>query len=94
MILAGILQKGENTVSIQVFRFSDGTYLEGQDMWKLSGIERSVYLIARPKLSVYDFFVKAGLDENYKNGLFDLKVTLKICRLKTKAPIATGKNIR
>ncbi len=70
------LQKGENTVSLQVFRFSDGTYLEGQDMWKLSGIERSVYLIARPKLSVYDFFVKAGLDEDYKNGLFDLTITL------------------
>ncbi len=70
------LQKGKNSISVQVFRFSDGTYLEGQDMWKLSGIERSVYLIARPKLSVYDFFIKAGLDENYKNGLFDLTVTL------------------
>ncbi len=74
--ISRFLQKGKNTVSVQVFRFSDGTYLEGQDMWKLSGIERSVYLIGRPKLSVYDFFVKAGLDENYKNGLFDLSVTL------------------
>ena len=70
------LQKGKNSVSIQVFRFSDGTYLEGQDMWKLSGIERSVYLIARPKLSVADFFAKAGLDDQYRNGIFDLTVQL------------------
>lgn len=70
------LQKGANSVSVQVFRFSDGTYLEGQDMWKLSGMDRSVYLIARPKLSVYDFFVKAGLDKEYKNGVSDLSVML------------------
>ena len=74
--ITNYLQKGNNTISIQVFRFSDGTYLEGQDMWKLSGIERSVYLLARPKQSVYDFFVKAGLDDAYKNGIFRLDVLL------------------
>lgn len=70
------LHAGSNTISVQVFRFSDGTYLEGQDMWKLSGIERSVELIARPKLAVYDFFAKAGLDAEYKNGIFDCTLTL------------------
>lgn len=70
------LKPGKNSISMQVIRFSDGTYLEGQDMWKLSGIERSVYLIARPATSVQDFFVKAGLDKNYKNGVFDLNVKL------------------
>jgi beta-galactosidase len=70
------LRKGENTVSVQVFRFSDGTYLEGQDMWKISGIERSIYLIARPKLCIYDFYAKALLDEKYTNGIFDLNVLL------------------
>lgn len=70
------LHKGINAVSIQVFRFSDGTYLEGQDMWKLSGIERSVYLIARPKLCIADYFAKAGLDENYSNGIFTLNISL------------------
>ncbi len=70
------LRKGENTVSVQVFRFSDATYLEGQDMWKLSGIERSVQLIARPKVAVADFFVKAGLDSTYTNGVFSLDVSL------------------
>lgn len=70
------LKKGQNTVSVQVFRFSDGSYLEGQDMWKLSGIERSVYLFARPAFSVYDFFVKASLANNYNDGIFDLDLSL------------------
>lgn len=74
--ISPFLKKGNNTVSIQVFRFSDGTYLEGQDMWKLSGIERSVYLIARPKLSIADFFVKATLDDKYRDGLFDLELKM------------------
>ena len=68
------LRKGENTVALQVFRFSDGTYLEGQDMWKLSGIERSVYLIARPTFAIADFRVNASLDTNYKNGLLDVAI--------------------
>lgn len=72
--ITNYLLPGKNTVSIQVFRFSDGTYLEGQDMWKLSGIERGISLIARPKTYVYDFFVKAGLDSNYQNGTFDLNI--------------------
>jgi beta-galactosidase len=66
------LKKGKNTVSMQVFRFSDATYLEGQDMWKLSGTERSIFLIARPLFHLADFKVKAGLDQAYKNGLFEL----------------------
>lgn len=69
------LHKGVNTVSVQVFRFSDGTYLEGQDMWKLSGIERSVLLVARPKFCIDDFFIKAGLKNNYTDGVFDLRLT-------------------
>ncbi|TCC97949.1 DUF4981 domain-containing protein [Pedobacter hiemivivus] len=68
------LKTGKNTVSLQVFRFSDATYLEGQDMWKLSGIERSVYLIARPIFHLFDFKVNSTLDTLYKDGLFGLKV--------------------
>lgn len=67
------LKKGKNTVSLQVFRFSDATYLEGQDMWKLSGIERSIYLIARPVFHLHDFDVKSTLDTTFKNGLLELK---------------------
>lgn len=74
--ITNYIKPGKNQVSMQIFRFSDGTYLEGQDMWKLSGIERSVYLVARPKTSVRDFFVKATLDDTYQNGLFDLSVEM------------------
>ncbi len=68
------LRRGKNRVAIQVFRFSDGTYLEGQDMWKLSGIERSVTLIRRPAFRIRDFFVKAGLQHNYTDGDLSLDV--------------------
>lgn len=77
------IRKANNTVAVQVFRFSDGTYLEGQDMWKLSGIERSVYLMARPKTAIYDFHVKAGLDAGYKDGVFNLSLSLNRQPLKT-----------
>ncbi|KIO77112.1 beta-galactosidase/beta-glucuronidase [Pedobacter lusitanus] len=72
--ITGALKKGKNTVSLQVFRFSDATYLEGQDMWKLSGIERSVFLIARPLFHIFDFKVKATLDQDYRDGVFELDV--------------------
>ncbi|GAO44205.1 beta-galactosidase [Flavihumibacter petaseus NBRC 106054] len=66
--VSALLKKGKNRVAVQVFRFSDGTYLEGQDMWKLSGIERSVTLTRRPQYHIRDFFVKAGLDDQYHDG--------------------------
>lgn len=71
--LTKVLKPGKNTVSLQVFRFSDATYLEGQDMWKLSGIERSVYLIARPVFHLVDFKVTGRLDSTYKDALLALK---------------------
>ena len=71
------LKKGENLIAVQVFRWHDGSYLEDQDFWRLSGIERDVYLQAMPKTAVWDFFVKSELDDQYKNGIFTLDVTLK-----------------
>jgi beta-galactosidase len=75
--ITGYIRQGINSVSLQVFRFSDGTYLEGQDMWKLSGIERSVSLIARDKNGVKDFYIHAGLDSAYKNGILQVDVEIK-----------------
>jgi beta-galactosidase len=68
---------GKNVVAIQVFRWSDGSYLEDQDFWRVSGIEREVFLMAAPKTRVRDFFVHAGLDESYTQGKLavDLAVT-------------------
>ncbi|MGC6547541.1 sugar-binding domain-containing protein, partial [Escherichia coli] len=55
-----LVHVGRNTVAIQVHRWSDGSYLEDQDFWRVSGIERSVYLAAVPKARVADLFVHAG----------------------------------
>lgn len=75
--ITSFLTKGQNLLAVQVFRWHDGSYLEDQDFWRLSGIERDVYLQAMPKTTVWDYFVKSDLDNQYKNGLFNLDVTLK-----------------
>ncbi|WP_035651330.1 glycoside hydrolase family 2 TIM barrel-domain containing protein [Flavobacterium sp. ASV13] len=75
--ITSFLKKGENLIAVQVFRWHDGSYLEDQDFWRLSGIERDVYLQAMPKTVVWDYFVKSDLDDQYKNGLFNVDVTLK-----------------
>lgn len=63
-----------NSISLQVFRWNDGSYLEDQDFWRLSGIERDVYLFATPKQHIHDFFIKSDLDAEYKNGLFSAEI--------------------
>ena len=65
---------GSNTLAVQVFRWHDGSYLEDQDFWRLSGIERDVFIYARPQVHVRDFFSKAGLVNNYKDGLLEVAV--------------------
>ncbi len=70
------LKKGKNRLAVKVFRFSDGSYLEDQDYWKYSGIERDVYLYARPRSRVEDFKLTAPLVNGYRDGRFDLEVTV------------------
>ncbi len=69
------LKEGENTVRLQVFRWSDGSYLEDQDGWRMSGVFRDVYLISKPKVHIRDFFVTTSLIGR-NNADFDLKVNL------------------
>lgn len=64
----------DNVVAIQVYRWSDGSYLECQDFWRISGIERDVYLFSTPKVHMRDFFAKPDLDVNYKNGILEVDV--------------------
>jgi beta-galactosidase len=71
------LKKGNNLLAVQVFRWHDGSYLEDQDFFRISGIERDVFLYALPKLSLWDFFLKADLDDQYKNGLFSADVDIR-----------------
>jgi beta-galactosidase len=71
------LQKGNNLLAVQVFRWHDGSYMEDQDFFRISGIESDVFLYALPKLSVWDFFLKPGLDEQYKDGVFTADVSVR-----------------
>jgi beta-galactosidase len=71
------LKKGKNLLALQVFKWSDGSYLDDQDFWRLAGIERDVLLIARPKVSIEDFFVRGDLDRNYKNGVLRADVDIR-----------------
>ena len=71
------LEEGENTIALEVYRWSSGSYLECQDMWRLSGIERDVYLYSTPKQYIADYKVNATLEkERYKDGIFGLDVTV------------------
>jgi beta-galactosidase len=70
------VRPGRNTIAIQVYRWSDGSYLEDQDFWRVSGIEREVFLMAAPKTRVRDFFVHAALDQSYKDGRLAVDVAV------------------
>lgn len=71
------LKEGDNLLAVQVFRWHDGSYLEDQDFWRLSGIERDVYLQALPKLTIWDFFAKGDLNSSYTDGIFNVDVDLR-----------------
>jgi beta-galactosidase len=62
------LKANENVLAVEVYRWSDGSYLEDQDMWRLSGIYRNVYLFAAPQVHIRDFFVRTDLDDNYSDA--------------------------
>jgi len=78
------LRIGENLVAVENFRWSDGSYLEDQDFWRMSGIFRDVYLWSPPDLHVRDFEVKAGLDDTYRHGEFSVTALLENA---TKEPV-------
>lgn len=67
------LQPGENVLSVQVIRWTDGYFLEDQDQWRLSGIHREVMLMAEPKIRIADFFYQTKLDKDYKDAMFELR---------------------
>ena len=58
----------DNQLAVQVLRWHDGSYLEDQDFWRLSGLDRDVTLLALPRHTIWDFFAHADLDPTYKNG--------------------------
>ncbi|NND09244.1 MAG: DUF4981 domain-containing protein [Saprospiraceae bacterium] len=68
------VKSGSNQLAVEVYRWSDASYLEDQDFWRLSGIDRDVYLYVKNPLTLEDFYVSAGLSDDYNTGL--LKVAL------------------
>ncbi len=70
------LQDGENVISVWVIRWSDGSFLEDQDQWRMSGIHREVMLKAEPKLRIADFFYQTKLDKDYKDALLSIRPRL------------------
>ena len=71
------LKTGKNTIAIQVFRWTDGSYLECQDFWRISGIERDVFIYGQPKIRIQDFEISSTLDDAYQNGELSIDIDLK-----------------
>ncbi len=67
------LKKGENLLAVEVYRWSDGSYLEDQDFWRLSGIFRDVYLWSTPRTHIRDFKITSTLDDTYRDGIFKME---------------------
>jgi beta-galactosidase len=70
------LQQGENLLAAEVYRWSDGSFLECQDFWRVSGIERDVFLWSAPGIHIRDFMVKASLDDEYRHGILNVDLEL------------------
>jgi len=74
--VTSFIKTGENTLALQVIRWSDGSYMENQDFWRLSGVYRDVYLYRKPKTNFNDFQVVTDLDANYTNATLSINVQL------------------
>ncbi len=83
---------GKNIMAVKVIRWSDGSYLEDQDFWRLSGIYRDVYLAARPKVYLQDFHVVTDFDENYMDA--ELKINFNVFNAGSKKDKGSSINIR
>ncbi|CQR46462.1 Evolved beta-galactosidase subunit alpha [Paraliobacillus sp. PM-2] len=71
--ITSFIQEGTNTIAVQVYQWSDGSYIEDQDMWWLSGIFRDVYIHSKSNIHTQDYFVTTNLDEAYKHA--ELQIT-------------------
>ena len=67
---------GDNQLSVRVYRWCDGSYLEGQDMWHLSGIHRDVYLVAKPKVFIADHYITSSLSDEATSGSMSVALTV------------------
>lgn len=74
--VTGYVKPGKNEIACEVYRWTDGSYLEDQDFWRLSGIDRDVYLYSTADTRISDVFANADLDKNYRNGILTVNTTI------------------
>lgn len=74
--ISGVAEPGKNSIAVEVYRWSTGSYLEDQDFWSLSGIQRDVHLYSRPKQRVRDYFVHTELTNRFRSGNFAIDIEL------------------
>jgi len=86
--VSSLLRQGRNTIAIEAYRFSDGSYLEDQDMWSLSGIERDVFLFARPQEHIADLRIDAGLGADHATGSLALALDISHSAQTARATVA------
>ncbi|WP_179021780.1 glycoside hydrolase family 2 TIM barrel-domain containing protein [Winogradskyella forsetii] len=72
------LRANKNIVALQVMQWSDGSYIEDQDHWRMSGITREVFLEAAPKVQIYDFAIRTDLDDNFEDADLQIRPKLKV----------------
>ena len=88
--VTGHVRKGNNNVCVQLMRLSDASYLEGQDMWHMSGIHRDVYLFATPQAFVRDHYITSELNaaDNYTSGKMNVLISMD-----NRGTVATSKQV-
>ena len=74
--ITDLLKNGENTIAVQVYRFTSGSFLECQDYWRMTGITRDVFLWSAPKTQIRDYFATTSLTDNYTNSTVDIETTI------------------
>ena len=75
-LISPYIKSGSNTLTIKIFKWSTGLWLECQDFFRMSGIERDVFIWSQPKTSINDFRIVSTLDDNYQNGIFKLAIDM------------------
>lgn len=75
--ITGFVNDGENFLAVEVYRWSDGSYLEDQDMWRMSGIFREVFIWSAPQVHIRDYFARCLLDDTYTSGIIDIDCEIK-----------------
>lgn len=88
--ISDFLKVGENDIAVQVFRWSDGSYVEDQDFWRLSGIQRDVFLYRRPDFNVVDFEVNSTLSDDYSDGELTIDLVTENLDSKSKYDISVS----